>query len=103
MYIEQTLTLSTKSEHYANAKKYYEESVTTVRPHRFWLNSGHSDYNEAIVQPFYQWLATQGGRVVWNRRDNTLYGLDSYNIAPGSDVLEFESGTDLMMFVLRWS
>lgn len=102
MYIEQTLTLSTKSEHYANAKKYYDELVAAIRPHTFWA-SKRTDYNETIVNPFYQWLASQGARVVWHRQDNTLYGLDSYNIAPASDILEFERETDLTMFMLRWS
>lgn len=91
------LKLSTDSDAYVNARTYYAENCSNpVLP--------YLGYQAQVVMPFYRWLATQDATVSHHFRDPLQqYGVDSYDVAVGTDVLEFSTEHSMLMFLLRWS
>lgn len=106
------LTLSTDTPAYRAIREYWSKSrsiettATIERGDRLALNSvGDSikEYNLTIVLPFNKWLATQGASIRNNKDNTRTYGVDSYNVACGTDELEFDTEANMVAFLLRWS
>jgi len=97
--------LSTESSAYLNARAYYASVTLKARSRSqdriLWGDT--ADYDSSIVEPFQTWLAEQGGTIVRCRSEDRVYGIDSYNVAVGTDMIEFHRQNDMLLFVLKWS
>lgn len=100
------LTIGTDSVAYQNAISYWENlEETRVKWNKKWQSAVESfnDYKKTVVEPFHQWLESQGATVSNNKDPAELYMVDSYNIAQGIDVLLFDTEQNKLIFLLRWS
>lgn len=99
-----TRRLSTDTAAYVNARYHWANvAKQDLEQYRRCFHNPGSDYGEDVVQPFHVWLATQHCRIVDGREAGRSYGVDSYNVAVGTDYLEFDTAQDLSFFVLRWT
>ena len=95
------LTVSTETSAYFNARAHWARiRIDAVS----WLDRDvYTEYEAAVVAPFRAWLAEQGAVIVEHRSPDRTHGVDSYDVAVGHDVLQFESDADRLMFLLRWA
>ena len=96
-----SLTVSTETPAYFNARAYWAKlRIDTVS----WMDRDfHNEYATAVVAPFHAWLAEQGAVIVSRRSADYTYGVDSYDVAIGHDVLQFDSDAEQVMFLIRWT
>lgn len=100
------LTLKTEQEYYLNARDHWARHKRDYGSkldsrQLAWLNTDR--YQEEIVKPFHAWLKEQGCQVVHSGNRNISWGVDSYNVAVGCEVLKFDSQQELTVFMLRWA
>jgi len=104
--IDVDLTVDTDSEVYQNAIAYWANlDENRSKWNKKWQSAvtAANDYKNLVVEPFHQWLASQGATVSNNKKPTDLYMVDSYNIAQGIDVLLFDTEQNKLIFLLRWS
>lgn len=95
------LTVSTETPAYFNARAHWARIRMDAVS---WLDRDvYTEYEAAVVVPFRAWLAQQGAVIVSCRSADYTYGVDSYDVAIGHDVLQFESDTERLMFMLKWT
>lgn len=96
MYSEKTLSLSTLSPAYINARNYYHYRVqkqpTTV-----------GEFCQCDVDILKEWMLEQGANLVFCDNDSVLRVADSYGVALGRDIVEFDCEKEMTKFLLRWS
>lgn len=97
-------TTPTASPAYINARNHWaDRSLVDRHVYDVTIGSFSDIYQELIVKPFHEWLATQGCRIVRRDAGDKMFGVDSYNVAVGFDVMEFDSEQDQIVFLLKWS
>jgi hypothetical protein len=104
--IDVNLTVATNSEVYQNAIAHWENlEETKTKWNKKWQSAiaAVNDYKKTVVEPFHQWLESQGATVSNNKKPTDLYVVDSYNIAQGIDFLLFDTEQNKLIFLLRWS
>lgn len=103
------MRIETDSAAYLNARKYWFEHhghQHDDQVYRAGTNTYYRaryDYYQTVVKPFREWLSSQGCQIETNRIYGHEYGVDSYEVAVGTDYLKFESEQEYTMFLLKWS
>lgn len=94
------MILNTNSEQYKKARNFWTGSKIKNKNALMF----NSTYEDDIVRPFITWLNEQGCTIsIENREDGRVYGVDSYCVAVGTDVLAFDCEEKYTVFLLRWS
>lgn len=100
------LSLSTDSVFYLNARDHWRLGrLDDTVNHTYHVDRNIDDYHSTIVKPFHDWLKLTQHCIIfkpYSREEYKNYGVDSYNVAVGTDRLVFDTEQDLNMFVLRW-
>lgn len=103
------LTLSTDTAAYRSLREYWLElsrdsTISSTKSSGSNIPRDYTNqYNLKIISPFKQWLATHGISIRDNKDSTIIYGVDSYNVACGTDELEFDTEANMVAFLLRWS
>lgn len=96
------MILKSDSTQYINARNYWSENKlkdNSLLSTRYNSN----EYYSLVVKPFRDWLREQGCEILMIRDESMTYGIDSYEVAIGWDILVFESEKDFTVFLLKWS
>jgi hypothetical protein len=103
------LELNSRHQAYLNARNYWATTIRTsavderLEHIKKTIQESIRSYHDVVVEPFHDWLKTQGVAVVNRKLSDKMYGVDSYNVAVGTDVLEFVDAQSKVIFLLRWS
>lgn len=100
------LTLRTNQEYYLNARDHWARHKLDYwsKPDSQQLTEFNTNrYQEEVVKPFHAWLKEQGCCIIRPNASYKMFGVDSYDVAVGFDLLEFDSQQELTVFTLRWA
>jgi uncharacterized protein YkwD len=96
------ITTPTTVQAYSNARNHWVKNCRKSYQD-IPIGRGEDIYYELVVTPFHEWLKSQGCRITRCHSEHEMFGVDSYNVAVGFDVMEFDSEQHQITFLLRWA